>query len=79
MNHTRILYGAITLFLAMLIPTIYHGMIFMAAVQENYSYSFDNMVSHFSQQPWQIWLYLAVMFLTGLTLIISGLREKGQS
>jgi len=71
-NHTRILDVAITLLL-------YHGLIFIAAVQENYSYSFDNMVSHFSQQPWLVWLYLIIMSITGITLIISGLRDKGQA
>jgi hypothetical protein len=76
MDTNKIFKGTIVWSLGLLIPSIYHALLMLAAVQEeDYSYSFHNMARYFSKLPWIIWPYLIAMAIVGLILVIYGFKD----
>jgi hypothetical protein len=73
---TNMLAGGAFLFAAMLVPVLHHGILSLAATNDDRrSYSFDSLSSHFFDLPFVDFIYLIVMSLVGIVLLRRGLSD----
>jgi hypothetical protein len=76
LNDRRIGIGIVTWFLGIIVP-VYHHTALHAAISQQ---STDNIITRlqiiFEYLPWIDWIYLALMFLVGSILIVSGIVNR---
>lgn len=78
MNTKKIISGTAVWSVGILIPTLHHALLMLAAVQEEgYAYSYSNMVKYFMKMPWPLAVFMVAMAITGAILVISGLKASG--
>lgn len=75
MDLKKISFGVAIWSIGLTIPLLYHALLMHAAVQEEGQlYSYHVMVRHFFDLPWIVWPYLIGTTITGIFLVISGLK-----
>lgn len=72
MNNRRVLIGLIAWFLGIIVLVYHHVALHAAIASQPYNNDIERMRWVWEFLPGVDWLYLAVMWLVGLVLIISG-------
>ncbi len=79
MNMKKIGFGVLLWSLGTLLPVAQHAILMGLSVEslkgKDQFYNFPQVVSHFFGLPWLVWIYVAVMWLLGTVLVVSGVKD----
>ena len=76
MNKKKVFSGVKAWSFCLLLPMLYHAAKMQAAAEvEGYRYSYHDVVKHFFDLHWIIWLPMIVLAIVGSILVASGLKD----